>query len=128
MPERVDGKAANGGGSRARRGASVVHPVLAIQGQHAALPDALVLLGGRNGLHISADPKPIAKRLNPPLALSPSGRQAVIDELHNERFQDMAHLEIYTRLLGEGRYLCSPRTMYRILSAEHNGVKVGGPV
>ena len=73
--------------------------------------------------HIDVDPKPIAKRPTPLLALSPSERQAVIDELHNERYQDMAHLEIYTRLLGEGRYLCSPRTMYRILSAEHNGVK-----
>ena len=78
--------------------------------------------------HIDVDPKPIAKRPTPLLALSPSERQAVIDELHNERFQDMAPLEIYTRLLDEGRYLCSPRTMYRILSAEHNGVKVGGPV
>jgi len=73
--------------------------------------------------HIDADPKPIAKRPTPPLALSQSERQAVIDELHNERFQDTAPLEIYTSFLDEGRYLCSTRTMYRILSAEHNGVK-----
>jgi putative transposase len=73
--------------------------------------------------HIDADPKPIAKRPPAPLALSQSERQAVIDELHNERFQDTAPLEVYAGLLDEGRYLCSPRTMYRILSAEHDGLK-----
>lgn len=72
--------------------------------------------------HIDAEPKPVAKR-PPPLALSPSERQAVIEQLHSERFQDTAPLEVYASLLDEGRYLCSPRTMYRILSAEHNGVK-----
>jgi len=78
--------------------------------------------------HIDAEPNPVVKRPTPPLALSQTERQAVLDELHNERFQDTAPLEVYASLLDEGRYLCSPRTMYRILSAEHNGVKVGGPV
>jgi putative transposase len=31
-------------------------------------------------------------------------------------------LEVYATLLDEGRYLCSPRTMYRVLEAEHGGV------
>lgn len=73
--------------------------------------------------HIDADPKPVAKQPPPPLALSPSERQAVIEELHSERFQDTAPLEVYASLLDEGCYLCSPRTMYRILSSEHNAVK-----
>jgi putative transposase len=64
-----------------------------------------------------------ADRPNPPLALTTQERQAVIDELHSERFQDKAPLEVYATLLDEGRYLCSPRTMYRVLETEHGGVK-----
>ncbi|MFY9657726.1 MAG: hypothetical protein WAK01_14290 [Methylocystis sp.] len=35
--------------------------------------------------------------------------------LHEDRFVDKSPSEIYARLLDEGRYLCSIRTMYRIL-------------
>jgi putative transposase len=35
--------------------------------------------------------------------------------LNSERFCDLAPSEIYAILLDEGRYLCSERTMYRIL-------------
>lgn len=38
--------------------------------------------------------------------------------LHSERFVDQSPAEIYATLLDEGRYLCSVRTMYRILEAE----------
>ena len=64
-----------------------------------------------------------ADRPKPPLAMTSQERQAVIDELHSERFQDKAPLEVYATLLDEGRYLCSPRTMYRVLETEHGGVK-----
>jgi putative transposase len=37
--------------------------------------------------------------------------------LHEERFVDKAPAEIYATLLDEGRYLCSIRTMYRILKS-----------
>lgn len=50
-------------------------------------------------------------------ALSPLERQAVLDVLHEVRFIDQAPAEIYAILLDEGRYLCSIRTMYRILAA-----------
>lgn len=50
-----------------------------------------------------------------PRALSEPERQEVLDTLHSERFRDQAPLEVYATLLDEGRYLCSPRTMYRIL-------------
>jgi len=76
--------------------------------------------------HLSPAPKPDTGRTRPPLALSPSERQAVLHELHSERFQDKAPLEVYATLLDDGRYLCSPRTMYRILAAEHGGVKERG--
>jgi putative transposase len=35
--------------------------------------------------------------------------------LNSERFVDLAPAEVYTILLDEGSYYCSPRTMYRIL-------------
>jgi putative transposase len=44
-------------------------------------------------------------------------RTAVLEVLHEQRFVDRAPAEVYARLLDEGRYLCSERTMYRILEA-----------
>lgn len=68
-------------------------------------------------------PQPPAARPRPPLALMPSERQTVLDVLHSQRFQDKAPLQVYATLLDEGTYLCAPRTMYRILTDEHNAVK-----
>lgn len=45
-------------------------------------------------------------------------RQNVLDVLHSERFVDQAPAEVYATLLDEGTYLCSVRTMYRILAEE----------
>jgi putative transposase len=39
--------------------------------------------------------------------------------MHSERFMDQAPREIFATLLDEGRYLCSVRTMYRILGQEN---------
>lgn len=50
-------------------------------------------------------------------ALSPLERSAVLDLLHADRHVDMAPAAIHATLLDQGRYLCSPRTMYRILKA-----------
>jgi putative transposase len=58
-----------------------------------------------------------APRLMPARALSPGERQAVRDVLHEPRFMDLAPAEVYATLLDEGSYLCSERTMYRILAA-----------
>jgi len=52
-----------------------------------------------------------------PRALSEAERAAVRAELNGLRFQDQSPREIYATLLDEGRYLCSYRTMYRILVA-----------
>jgi putative transposase len=46
----------------------------------------------------------------------------VLDTLNSERFQDMAPGEAYATLLDEGVYLCSERTMYRILSRHSQNV------
>lgn len=53
-----------------------------------------------------------------PLALSSGERNEVLDTLHAERFIDKAPQEIYATLLDEKSYLCSVRTMYRILEKE----------
>ncbi len=52
-----------------------------------------------------------------PRALGPAERQAVLDVLHSERFVDQSPAEVHATLLEEQTYLCSTRTMYRILDA-----------
>ncbi len=56
-------------------------------------------------------------RPTPPRALDPGERQAVLETLHSERFLDQAPAQVHATLLDEGTYLCSPRTMYRLLDA-----------
>lgn len=51
-----------------------------------------------------------------PRAFSVNERQEVLRVLNSERFWDQAPGEVYAALLDEGRYLCSQRTMYRILA------------
>ena len=53
--------------------------------------------------------------IRPPLALTPLEEQKVLDALHTERFCDKAPRQVYAALLDDGTYLCSVRTMYRIL-------------
>ena len=60
---------------------------------------------------------PLAPRPSPPRALGTEEQQAVLDVLHEPRFVDLAPAEVYATLLDERRYLCSERTMYRILAA-----------
>lgn len=50
-----------------------------------------------------------------PRALSQAEKAEVRQILNSERFQDSAPREVYATLLDEGQYLCSWRTMYRIL-------------
>ncbi|MBW2557806.1 MAG: DDE-type integrase/transposase/recombinase [Deltaproteobacteria bacterium] len=51
----------------------------------------------------------------PPLALTYHERKDVLSTLREERFVDQAPQEVYAALLDGGSYLCSVRTMYRIL-------------
>jgi len=66
----------------------------------------------------SPDNKPVQSRLRPHRALSDQQRHDVLKVLHSSRFMDQAPAEVFATLLDEGRYLCSVRTMYRILSEE----------
>jgi putative transposase len=65
---------------------------------------------------------PKLPRTAPPRRLPDCERTQVLEVLHEPRFVDLAPLEVYASLLQEGRYLCSPRTMHRIL-AEHAEVR-----
>jgi putative transposase len=65
---------------------------------------------------------PARLRPTPARALGAAERQAVLDHLHSERFCDKAPSEVYATLLDENIYLCSIRTMHRIL-AENEELK-----
>jgi len=60
-----------------------------------------------------ARPRPTPER-----ALSAQERVVVLETLRSERFVDRSPTEVWATLLDEERYLCSERTMYRILAEE----------
>jgi putative transposase len=68
-------------------------------------------------------PRASRSRASSPRALTQAEREAVLAELHSERFVDCAPAQVWATLLDEGRYLASERTMYRLLAAEHGGVR-----
>ena len=57
-------------------------------------------------------------RTTPARALDNTERERVLDVLASPRFLDRSPGEVVATLLDEGRYLCSERTMYRLLAAE----------
>ncbi len=70
----------------------------------------------RASLHRRKRPARAARpRVKPQRTLYANERQAVLDILREPRFVDLAPAEIYACLLDEGVYLCSIRTMYRVL-------------
>jgi putative transposase len=62
-------------------------------------------------------PKIPRPRVTPARALSAAEQDAVLAELHSERFRDASPAAVWATLLDEGRYLASERTMYRLLAA-----------
>lgn len=66
----------------------------------------------------SSPPPPPVVRASPARTLGTEERQRVLSVLHEERFQDWAPAAVQATLLDEGNYLCSTRTMYRILEKE----------
>ena len=61
-------------------------------------------------------------RSAPPRRLGADERASVLATLNDERFSDLAPAQVYAMLLDEGQYLCSERTMYRIV-AENTQVR-----
>jgi putative transposase len=70
---------------------------------------------------VAAPSAPVG-RARPARTLSLEERDAVRTVLHSERFLDWSPAAVWAALLDEGRYLCSARTMYRVL-AEHGEVR-----
>ncbi len=66
-------------------------------------------------------PRPQQPRPRPARALNDNERQEVLDVLNEDRFCDLSPLAVWAILLDAGRYLCSIRTMYRILAAAGAG-------
>ena len=82
-------------------------------------PACQVLGVPRASLYRRRRPVAVARsRPAPPRALDPVERQGVLDLLHT-RFIDQAPAQVHAALLDQGTYLCSPRTMYRILESAH---------
>ena len=69
----------------------------------------------RHRSRVSAAPAAAPVERSSARALDAEERQAVLATLHSERFVDQSPAAVYARLLDEGRYLCSERTMYRLL-------------
>jgi putative transposase len=68
-------------------------------------------------------PRAIARARPKPLrAMTDAEQQHILEMLRGPRFVDLAPAEIYACLLDEGVYLCSIRTMYRVL-AKHGEVR-----
>ena len=63
-------------------------------------------------------PAPRAPRACPPLALDAQERQTLLLTLNSERFADTAPAAVHATLLGEGIYVGSVRTMYRVLAQD----------
>jgi len=93
-----------------------------------AAQDLAAVVGVRRACHALAIPRasfyrwqrprrppPPRPKPRPSRALSDEERGRVLDVLHAPRFVDKAPAEVYATLLDEGMYLCSVRTMYRLL-------------
>jgi putative transposase len=87
-------------------------PVLGVKHACAALelPRASFYRRAHPRVSSPRPPRPKPKR-----SLSPEERTVVTETLHSKRFVDQAPAEIVASLLDEGTYLCSTRTMYRVL-------------
>ena len=95
----------------------------------SALPDLALQIGMAKACHglglsratqhrrLKPKGRGIATR-TPPLKLSVTEQAVVVGELMSPRFVDSAPHQVYAVLLDEGRYLCSIRTMYRLLASQ----------
>jgi putative transposase len=71
-----------------------------------------ILRRRRPPLHGPPPPRPV-----PPNRLCDTERQRVLSVLRSEEYCDLAPAQVWAMLLDDGVYLCSIRTMYRILAA-----------
>ena len=72
----------------------------------------------RHRVALLAPPRAAKQRHPVARALPESERDQVLAHLRTPRFADQTPTEVYATLLDEGVYLCSIRTMYRILAGQ----------
>ena len=97
----------------------------------AAVEELSVIVGTRPACRaLGAAPATIYRRRRPPerqpgrpraapaRALSEDERAEVLALLRSARLVDSSPAAAWATLLDEGRYLCSPRTMYRLLAGQ----------
>lgn len=79
---------------------------------------ACLALGvNRASFYRAQKPKaPPSPRPSPPRALDDDERAEVLATLDSDKFMDKAPAQVYAKLLEDGQYLCSTRTMYRVLA------------
>ena len=83
---------------------------------------ACEVMGRSRASHYRAqNPAPATKCVDhrpvPGYVYTAAERAHILDVLNSDEFADLAPAQIYGRLLDQGVYLCSIRTMYRILAA-----------
>ena len=111
------------GDDRARRDA-MMQAIIALTAKSGLTASACAALGlARASVYRARrrrlqPPSPGSARPPPPRTLGPEERSRVPDLLRTPRFVDLVPAEIYATLLDEGVYLCSIRTLYRILAEE----------
>jgi putative transposase len=72
----------------------------------------------RSRYYRAQKPEPAPKpRPRPRRALSDDERANVLATLDSDQFMDKAPAQVFAKLLEDGTYLCSTRTMYRVLAA-----------
>jgi putative transposase len=70
---------------------------------------------GQDAATRTPDPSAPPTRSSGRPALTQQQRERILEELFSERFVDRAPRQVYAALLDEGVYLCSWRSMYRLL-------------
>jgi len=60
---------------------------------------------------------PAPARPRPARALTTDEREAILAQLYSPRFRDWSPAQVCATLIDEGLYMCSPRSMYRLLSS-----------
>ena len=94
-----------------------------LSSQAGVLAACQALAVPRSSFYRAMQPKQAATaRPTPRRALSQEEKVQVRETLNSERFQDSSPREVYATLLDESTYLCSWRTMYRVLE-EHQEVR-----
>jgi len=91
-----------------------------LSGQVGVAPACLALGVSRATFYRRKRPAPGHQqpRPRPARALCETERERVVEVLASPRFVDRSPAEVFATLLDDGEYLCSERTMYRVLAQD----------